>query len=74
MVAYTDYMYGMMVVASMIGFYGWKYIVVAYIDDDYGRNGVASLNDALEEVNAKIVNKIAFSPRVSKNDIGSVLV
>ncbi|GLJ46345.1 hypothetical protein SUGI_0976910 [Cryptomeria japonica] len=67
-------LHGMMAVAAVIGLYGWKDIVVAYTDDDYGRNGVAALSDALEDVRAKIVNKIPFSPGVSKRAIESALV
>ncbi|XP_057866287.2 glutamate receptor 3.3 isoform X3 [Cryptomeria japonica] len=66
--------YEMEAVAAVIGFYGWRHIVVMYIDDDYGRNGIAALSDALETVRAKIVNKVAFAPGVSNNEIGSVLV
>lgn len=69
-----DDMYGMMAVTAVIGFYGWKDVVVVYIDDDYGRNGIAALNDALEDIRAKIVTKIAFRPGVTKNEIGSALV
>ncbi|GLJ46350.1 hypothetical protein SUGI_0977080 [Cryptomeria japonica] len=69
-----DDTYGMMAIAAVIGFYGWKDVVIAYIDDDYGRNGIAALNDALEDVRARIVNKIAFPPGVDKSEIGSALV
>ncbi|KAH9328287.1 hypothetical protein KI387_000395, partial [Taxus chinensis] len=67
-------MYGMMAVAAVIGFYDWKDIVVAYIDDDYGRNGVIALNDALENVRARIVNKVPFPPGVRRSAIESALV
>ncbi|KAH9328311.1 hypothetical protein KI387_000419, partial [Taxus chinensis] len=66
--------YEMEAVAAVIGFYGWRHIVAMYIDDDYGRNGIVALSDALGTVGAKIVNKVAFAPGVGNNEIGSILV
>eukprot|EP00253_Pinus_taeda_P007137 PITA_07137 len=64
----------MTAVAAVIGEYGWRSVVAVYIDDDYGRNGISALNDALGNVRAKLFYKAALPPGASKSDIGSVLM
>jgi len=71
--AHSD-IYEMTAVAAVIGFYGWMNVVAMYIDDDYGRNGISALSDALVNVRGKLVHKAALPPGASKSDIGSVLV
>ncbi|XP_057858430.2 glutamate receptor 3.4 isoform X2 [Cryptomeria japonica] len=61
-------------IADVIGYYGWRKVVVVYIDDDYGRNGILVLGDALRKVRAKIVYKAALPPDASRSGIGSVLM
>jgi len=60
-------------VASVIGNYGWRDIVVICIDDDYIRNGISALSNEFETVRAKIVSKIPLSPRISSSKIASEL-
>eukprot|EP00253_Pinus_taeda_P030572 PITA_30572 len=64
----------MAAVAAVIGSYEWRNVVAVYIDDDYGRNGISALSDALRNVRSKIYHKAAVPPGASKSDIGSVLV
>ncbi|THG07011.1 hypothetical protein TEA_022926 [Camellia sinensis var. sinensis] len=39
-------LYQMTAIAEIIEYYDWKQVVAIFIDDDYGRNGVAELDDA----------------------------
>jgi ionotropic glutamate receptor len=61
-------------IAAVIGSYEWRNFVSVYMDDDYGRNGISAMSDALRNVRSEIYHKEALPPGASKNDIGSVLV
>ena len=37
-------LYQTAVVAELVDYYGWKEVIAIFIDDDYGRNGVAALD------------------------------
>eukprot|EP01018_Ginkgo_biloba_P018042 Gb_41411 [translate_table: standard] len=64
----------MTAIAAVVSSYGWRNVVAVYMDDDYGRNGISALGDALRFVRSKIVHKEVLSPAFSKGDIGSILV
>ncbi|XP_057850922.2 glutamate receptor 3.3 isoform X1 [Cryptomeria japonica] len=63
----------MSAIAAVVGNYGWREVVVVYIDDDYGRNGVSILGDALGNLRAKITNKAAMPPGISQSEMGNIL-
>ncbi|KAL1810934.1 hypothetical protein ACET3Z_020999 [Daucus carota] len=69
-------LYQMTAVADIIDHYEWKQVIAIFIDDDYGRNGVAALNDALEARRCKISHKAGIPPGhgVSRGDIMDILV
>ncbi|CAK9182687.1 unnamed protein product [Ilex paraguariensis] len=69
----SDY-FQMYAVADLVQFYGWKEVVAIFVDDDYGRNGISVLGDALAKKRAKISYKAAFTPGASRNDINDLLL
>ncbi|KAI5055037.1 hypothetical protein GOP47_0030182 [Adiantum capillus-veneris] len=71
-VSHTDAMQ-MQAIASFIGHYGWREVVVLYTDDDFGTNGAGALSDALEPVGARLVQKAALVPGINKTSIGNIL-
>ncbi|MCO5585910.1 hypothetical protein L7F22_039844 [Adiantum nelumboides] len=71
-VAHTDAMQ-MQAIASFIGHYGWREVVVLYTDDDFGTNGAAALSDALEPVGAHLVQKAALTAGINKTSVGNIL-
>ncbi|CAL5349532.1 unnamed protein product [Camellia sinensis] len=50
-------LYQMTAIAEIIEYYDWKQVVAIFIDDDYGRNGVAELDDAHAVSHIKISHK-----------------
>ncbi|KAL8478300.1 hypothetical protein ACS0TY_030274 [Phlomoides rotata] len=61
-------------IADVIAYFGYREVVAIYVDDDYGRNGVSILGDALAKKQAKISCKAAFTPGASRSDIDTLLV
>lgn len=72
--AVTSDHFQMHAIANLIEYYGWKEVVAIFVDDDYGRNGISVLGDALAEKRAKISYKAAFTPGGLETDIDSLLV
>lgn len=64
----------MSAVAELVGYYEWRDVVAIYVDDDFGRNGIAALGDKLAEKRCKISYKAPLSPKASKEDITNVLI
>jgi len=64
----------MAAVADLVDYYGWKQVTAVFIDDDYGRNGIASLGDELVKRRAKILYKAAVKPGAKKSEMAAVLV
>ncbi|KAH9328298.1 hypothetical protein KI387_000406, partial [Taxus chinensis] len=62
----------MTAIATIIGYFNWKEVVAVYVDDDYGRNGITALGDALGNT-ANIVHKYVIPPTITRNDLGSNL-
>lgn len=69
----SDY-YQMHAVADLVEYYGWREVIAIFVDDDYGRNGISVLGDALSKKRAKISYKAPFSPGASRSAINSLLV
>ncbi|KAI7988610.1 Glutamate receptor 3.3 [Camellia lanceoleosa] len=69
-------LYQMTAIAKIIEYYDWKQVVAIFIDDDYGRNGVAELDDALAVSHIKISHKVRIPPssEVSRGEIMNILV
>lgn len=69
-------LYQMTAIAEVVEYYTWKQVVAIFIDDDYGRNGVSALGDALAVRRCKISNKMGIDPRpgVNRGDIMDILV
>lgn len=66
--------YQMYAIADIVQYYGWREVIAVFVDDDYGRNGISILGDALAKNRAKISYKAAFSPGASKSTINDLLV
>ncbi|XP_047342120.1 glutamate receptor 3.4-like isoform X2 [Impatiens glandulifera] len=69
----SDY-FQMQAVADLVEFYGWKEVIAIFVDDDYGRNAVSSLGDALAKNRAKITYKAGFTLRANRTEIKDLLL
>ncbi|KZV40845.1 glutamate receptor 3.3-like [Dorcoceras hygrometricum] len=68
-------LYQMMAVTEIVYHYGWKEVTVIYLDDDYGRNGLAALDDALAARRCRVSYKAGISPGdISRNEVMDILV
>lgn len=69
-------LYQMEAIASIVDLYGWKEVIAVFVDDDYGRNGVAALNDKLASRRLRITYKAGLHPdnAVNKNEIMNMLI
>ncbi|KAL7086757.1 hypothetical protein ACP275_13G020800 [Erythranthe tilingii] len=61
-------------IADVVVYFGWKEVVAVFVDNDYGRNGISALGDALVKKRARISYKAAFSPTASITDLDNLLV
>ena len=73
MTSHSD-LYQMAAIADLIDYYGWREVIAIYVDDDYGRNGIAALGDELAEKRCKISYKAPLYPQSSRNDITDLLL
>lgn len=65
----------MTAVAEIVEHYGWKEVIVIFLDDDYGRNGVSALDDALAARRCRVSYKAGIPPGdVSRSDIMDILI
>ncbi|XP_071701004.1 glutamate receptor 3.3-like [Rutidosis leptorrhynchoides] len=66
----------MTAVAEIIDYYSWREVIAIFIDDDYGRNGVLALDDALAARRCRISYKIGISPgsENGRSEIMDILV
>ncbi|KAM7274868.1 hypothetical protein ACFE04_016734 [Oxalis oulophora] len=69
---HSDY-FQMYAIADLIDNYGWREVIAIYVDDDYGRNGISALGDALATKRGKISYRAAFSPGALRSDINNLL-
>ncbi|XP_022884646.1 glutamate receptor 3.6 [Olea europaea var. sylvestris] len=67
-------LFQMAAIADIISYYGWREVIVIYVDDDYGRNGIASLSDQLSERSCKISYRAPLGSRANMEEIRDVLV
>ncbi|KAI3753344.1 hypothetical protein L2E82_25395 [Cichorium intybus] len=63
----------MAAMANLIDFYGWKEVIAIYVDDEFGRNGVFSLDDEVEKRKSKIHFKLPLPTNYNLQDITDVL-
>ncbi|XP_050380332.1 glutamate receptor 3.4 [Argentina anserina] len=70
---HSDY-FQMYAIAEMVEYFGWREVISIFVDDDYGRNGISVLGDALAKKRSKIAYKAAFSPGAPLSDINDLLV
>ncbi|KAG8640631.1 glutamate receptor 3.4 isoform X3 [Manihot esculenta] len=69
----SDY-FQMFAIADLVTYYGWREVIAIFVDDDYGRNGISVLGDALAKKRCKISYKAAFTPGASNSAINDLLV
>ncbi|XP_022941510.1 glutamate receptor 3.3-like [Cucurbita moschata] len=62
-------LFQMTAVAEIIEYYDWKEVIAIYVDDDYGWNGIAALDDKLSEKRCKITYKVGISPETAVNQV-----
>lgn len=67
-------LYQMKAVAEIVDYYQWRQVIAIYIDDDYGRNGIASLGDELAKRRCQISYKAALPPGATKSDVTDLLI
>ncbi|GLT46036.1 hypothetical protein SLA2020_198260 [Shorea laevis] len=69
-------LYQMTAVSEIVDHYGWKDVIAIFVDDDYGRNGVSTLNDKLAERHCRITYKVGIPPDsgVNRNVIMDILI
>ncbi|XP_060192081.1 glutamate receptor 3.6-like isoform X2 [Lycium barbarum] len=67
-------MFQMAAIAEMIDHYEWREVIAIYIDDDFGRNGIAALADELAKRRCSISYKAAMKPGATLDDARDVLV
>ena len=67
-------LFQMVAIAEIVDHYGWKEVTAVYVDDDYGRNGIVALGDALVEKRCKISYKVPMPPKATRDDITDILV
>ncbi|KAJ8749237.1 hypothetical protein K2173_018714 [Erythroxylum novogranatense] len=64
----------MYAIADLVTYFGWREVIAIFVDDDYGRNGISVLGDALAKKRAKISYKAAFTPGAPNSAINELLV
>jgi ionotropic glutamate receptor len=67
-------LFQMVAIAEIVDHYGWKEVTAVYVDDDYGRNGIVALGDALVEKRCKISYKVPMPPKATRDEITDILV
>ncbi|KZV17708.1 glutamate receptor 3.4-like [Dorcoceras hygrometricum] len=68
----SDY-FQMHAITDLVEYFGWREVIAIYVDDDYGRNGISVLGDALAEKRSRISYKAAFPPGASRSDVDELL-
>jgi glutamate receptor, ionotropic, plant len=67
-------LFQMTAIANLIDYFQWKQVIAIYLDDDFGRNGVAALADKLAERRLKISERVGFRSGADRTDITNLLV
>ncbi|KAI3716198.1 hypothetical protein L6452_23366 [Arctium lappa] len=63
----------MSAIADLVVYFDWQEVIAIFVDDDYGRNGIAALSDALSKKRAKISYKAPLIPGASRTDVTELL-
>ncbi|KAF8391512.1 hypothetical protein HHK36_023817 [Tetracentron sinense] len=69
---HSDY-FQMYAIADVVEYYGWREVIAIFVDDDYGRNGISVLGDALSKKRSKISYKAALPPGAPRSVINDLL-
>lgn len=66
----------MTAVSQIVDYFSWREVIAIFIDDDYGRNGVLALDDALAARRCRISYKIGIPPgsEYGRSEIMDILV
>ncbi|KAF9587794.1 hypothetical protein IFM89_005669 [Coptis chinensis] len=64
--------YQMVAVADIIDYYGWHEVIALFVDDDYGRNGITSLDDELAK-RMGVLHRLGLPTRANRSDIANML-
>ncbi|XP_078167552.1 glutamate receptor 3.5-like [Carex rostrata] len=64
----------MRAIADIVDYFQWREVTAIYVDDDYGRNGIAALGDELALRRAKISYKAGFEQAMDQTDITDLLL
>ncbi|KAJ4760468.1 Glutamate receptor [Rhynchospora pubera] len=64
----------MRAIADIVEFFQWREVTAIYVDDDYGRNGIAALGDELALRRAKISYKAGFGQAADLTEITDLLI
>jgi glutamate receptor, ionotropic, plant len=67
-------LYQMAAVAAVVDYFQWKIVTAIYLDDDYGRNGIAALDDALTARRCRISYKVGFPANAKRSELLHLLV
>ncbi|KAL3525161.1 hypothetical protein ACH5RR_013533 [Cinchona calisaya] len=67
-------LFQMAAIAELVEYYEWREVIAIYIDDDFGRNGIAALADQLAARRCQISYKAPLTPDATISDIRDVLV
>uniref|UniRef100_A0A453MWQ9 Glutamate receptor n=1 Tax=Aegilops tauschii subsp. strangulata TaxID=200361 RepID=A0A453MWQ9_AEGTS len=67
-------LYQMAAVAEVVDYNHWKIVTAIYIDNVYGRNGIAALDDALALKRCKISYKVGFPSNAKRSELINLLV
>eukprot|EP00252_Welwitschia_mirabilis_P010775 TRINITY_DN2428_c0_g1_i10.p1 TRINITY_DN2428_c0_g1~~TRINITY_DN2428_c0_g1_i10.p1 ORF type:complete len:535 (-),score=101.88 TRINITY_DN2428_c0_g1_i10:1004-2608(-) len=70
--AHSDY-FQMRAIADFVGHFNWKEVVAIYADNEYGRNGIGILGDALLSAGAQITRKEAMAPGIDAQGMKAIL-
>lgn len=67
-------LFQMTAIADIIKYYGWRDVITVFVDDDYGRNGLAVLADQLAARSCEISYRAPLRPQASLDDIRNALI
>ncbi|XP_074295466.1 glutamate receptor 3.6-like isoform X2 [Silene latifolia] len=68
----NDY-FQMAAIADIVDYFGWRKVTAIYNDDDFGRNGIAVLEDMLSKTQSTISYKAAMNPEPTTEDMKQAL-
>ncbi|CAA2972428.1 glutamate receptor -like [Olea europaea subsp. europaea] len=67
-------LFQMAAIADIINYYEWREVIAIYVDDDYGRNGIAALSDQLAARSCLISYKVPLKFGANLDEIRDALV